>query len=64
MGGTCWVLIDRSGAELRRTEPFPSRAEAEAWMSEHWADLVDEGAGRVLLTEGEETVYDMSLDPE
>lgn len=63
MSELLWVLKDRSGAEMRRTETFESRAEAEAWMSEHWGELAKEGAASVALTDSDETIYDMSLDP-
>lgn len=59
-----WVLHDESGAVVRTTEPFDTRAEAEEWMGERWADLVAEGAAAVSLTSGDEVLYRMRLAAE
>jgi uncharacterized protein (DUF736 family) len=56
-----WTLLDASGAEMRTTEPFPSQAEAEAWMGAHWSALLDEGAEYVSLREDDEQIYRMGL---
>lgn len=56
-----WKLHDASGRELRRTEPFGSKNEAEAWMGAEWASLLDEGAETVSLLHGDETLYRMGL---
>lgn len=62
MSSFTWVLIDRSGTEMRETEAFGSKEEAEAWMGAEWASLRSEGAGAVSLREDGEQVYRMSLD--
>lgn len=36
---------------------FPSQGEAEAWLSEGWADLADAGVQQVSLLEGDRVVY-------
>ncbi|HEX2051278.1 MAG TPA: hypothetical protein VHJ34_11705 [Actinomycetota bacterium] len=59
-----WMLHDESGAVVRTTEPFDTRAEAEEWMGERWADLVAEGATAVSLTSGDEVLYRMGLAAE
>ena len=56
-----WVLLDASGNELRKTEPFVSQEAAEAWMGAEWAALLEEGAESVSLRDGEEQVYRMGL---
>lgn len=43
---------------------FDSQAEAEAWLTEHYPDLQDDGVHEVTLLEGDRVVYGpMSLDP-
>ena len=59
-----WILFDGNGGRLRATESFESRADAEAWMTAHWAELVDEGGAKVTLVEGDAIVYEMGLGSE
>lgn len=61
MSETCWILKDADGRELRSTESFGSRAEAEAWMGTEWAALLEEGAESVVLLENGERAYEMGL---
>lgn len=56
-----WVLLDPEGKEMRSTEAFPSKEDAEAWMGAEWAALVEEGAEYVSLRSGGEQVYKMGL---
>ena len=56
-----WVLIDPTGTELRSSETFESREQAEAWMGSEWSSLRAEGAESVSLREGDTEVYVMSL---
>lgn len=56
-----WVLHDEAGTDLRTTEAFQSKAEAEAWMGAEWSGLSSEGAESVSLLEDDKTVYTMSL---
>ena len=56
-----WVLHDASGADLRSTETFSSKEEAEAWMGEHWSSLLDEGAETVSLRADGSHEYRMGL---
>lgn len=53
-----WVLSDATGATLDRADPsFPTRADAESWVGEVWADLADEGVASVTLFEDDREVY-------
>lgn len=36
---------------------FSSQGDAEAWLSQAWQDLLDEGVEEVSLMNGEEAVY-------
>lgn len=56
-----WVLIDGAKAELRSTEEFDSREDAEQWLSTRWQALRDEGAASVSLRNDSEEIYEMSL---
>ena len=59
-----WTLVGDDGDDLRSSEEFASKEEAEAWMSAHWAELLEEGAGSVRLTEGDAVLYEMGLREE
>jgi hypothetical protein len=61
MADFVWKLHGPSDEDLRATEPFASREEAEAWMGAEWATLLDEGAETVSLVHGDETLYRMGL---
>ena len=56
-----WKLHDPAGAEMRRTDAFATKEEAEAWMGAEWSSLLDEGAETVSLVSGDETLYRMGL---
>ena len=44
---------------------FPSQGDAEAWLSEGWSVLREDGVRAVTLLEDDREVYGpMSLDPE
>lgn len=61
MGEWLWKLLDTDGKELRATETFGSKEEAEAWLGGTWQELSEEGADSVALMQGEKTAYTMSL---
>ena len=45
-------------------EPWPSQADAETWLGEHWRLLLDAGVDQVVLMELDREVYGpMSLQP-
>lgn len=61
-----WRLEADDGSTIEPADgrqEFPTRAEAESWVGEFWAELADEGAAAVTLFEGERQVYGpMRLD--
>lgn len=63
-----WSATDNNGAPVKVADlevPFPTRVDAEAWMSESWAELLEAGAENVSLYENETLVYGpMSLRKE
>ena len=59
--GFRWVLHDAAGTDLRGTEDFASKDDAEAWMGAEWAGLLEEGAETVSLMEGDDRLYRMGL---
>ncbi len=61
MADFVWKLHGPAGEDLRATTPFATQADAEAWMGEQWASLLDEGAETVSLVSGDETLYRMGL---
>ncbi|HVF19217.1 MAG TPA: hypothetical protein VNA14_03130 [Mycobacteriales bacterium] len=43
---------------------FPGQADAEAWLGDHWQELLSDGVLAVTLTEDGRAVYGpMSLEP-
>ncbi len=56
-----WVLQDKARNEMRSTETFSSKEEAEAWMGAEWGSLADEGAEYVVLVEDDKVLYRMGL---
>lgn len=61
MSATRWILKDAGGGELRASDSFSSREEAEAWMGREWESLLEEGAESVVLMEEDDIVYEMGL---
>jgi hypothetical protein len=64
MDDFAWTLHDQAGHDLRSTQTFSSKEDAEAWMGDHWSELLDEGAESVTLRRGDETMYQMGLREE
>jgi hypothetical protein len=56
-----WILHDAAGKDLRSTDAFSSKEEAEAWMGDNWAALLDEGAETVSLRSDGDHQYRMGL---
>ena len=56
-----WTLLDPLGADMRTTDEFASKEEAEAWMGTEWSALLDEGAEYVSLRENGKQIYKMGL---
>ena len=59
--GFTWVLHDASGRDLRSSELFGSKEEAESWMSDEWSNLLAEGAETVSLMSDGDELYRMGL---
>lgn len=64
MAGWQWVLHDESGNDMRSSQEFTSKEEAEAWMGAEWSSLLDEGAETVSLIHEGKHQYRMGLKPE
>jgi hypothetical protein len=60
-----WRYFDAEGHEVGGSQSFPDRAEAEAWLGEGWADLVEDGVRSVGLfdLESSSQEYRMGLGP-
>lgn len=56
-----WTVQDAAGTDLRSTQGFSTKEEAEAWMGAEWSALRDEGGEFVVLKEGDDLVYRMGL---
>jgi hypothetical protein len=61
MADFTWTLQDSDGKDLRTSEAFTTKEEAEAWMGAEWSALRAEGGEYVLLKEGDDVVYRMGL---
>ena len=59
-----WTLKDADGGDIRTSDAFASREDAEAWMGGEWATLLAEGAESVVLMEGDRLIYEMGLRAE
>jgi hypothetical protein len=58
-----WRYLGAEGEEAGRSELFPDRAAAEAWLSESWSRLWDLGVHEVVLMDETDSrdLYRMSL---
>ena len=61
MADFTWTLQDSDGKDLRTSEAFTTKEQAEAWMGAEWSALRDEGGEYVLLKQGDDVVYRMGL---
>ena len=55
-----WQLLDADGGVIEPEDgrqEFPTRADAESWVGEFWADLAETGVAAVTLFEGDREVY-------
>jgi hypothetical protein len=64
-----WRYEDARGRAVDVEEPagelFASQGDAETWLGEHWRELRESGAAQVVLLNGEQPKYTMSLaDPD
>jgi hypothetical protein len=44
-----WRYLDAAAADAGRSEPFPDRKGAEAWLGDAWSDLLNRGVEEVVL---------------
>lgn len=60
-----WTFEDAAGATVDGPNAvFDSQDEAEGWLGDHWAELLDVGVHQVTLMDGDRRVYGpMSLHP-
>ena len=58
-----WRYLNEAGDERGRSEPFPDREAAEAWMGEAWEDLLEAGHAEVALHDDDRDtrIYRMGL---
>jgi hypothetical protein len=67
MNDWCWRYERTDGSVVETAVPsetFPAQADAETWIGEEWASLLEQGVDAVTLLEGERVVYGpMSLHP-
>jgi hypothetical protein len=67
MSDWAWRYERADGSVVEGVEPsesFPAQADAESWIGETWAQLLEQGIDSVTLLEGERVVYGpMSLHP-
>jgi hypothetical protein len=63
VGVFSWRYLDEAGEERGRSDPFPDRDAAEAWMGATWQELLEAGHEEVVLRDDERdaTVYRMGL---
>lgn len=60
-----WKLENADGESQGTSETFDSRSDAESWVGESFAELVEQGVDQVRLFDGDTEVYGpMSLHPE
>jgi hypothetical protein len=60
-----WTFESASGESVGKSETFDSRSDAESWVGEAFADLIEQGVDQVRLFDGDTEVYGpMSLHPE
>ena len=61
-----WTYLDDGGADVGRSEAFPTREAAEAWMGQAWEELLERGVQEVALQDDERgtRIYRMGLGEE
>lgn len=59
-----WAVLDADGTEIKVTDAFDSKEQAEAWMGAEWSSLLAEGGESVSLREDDRVVYTMGLRAE
>jgi len=59
---TFWRYLDNSGREVGSSQVFGAREDAEAWLAEHWSELLEAGVEAVALVDDGAEAYRMSLE--
>lgn len=59
-----WLVENVAGERTDTSQDFESQADAEAWMGSEWARLAEAGGHMVILMNGEDVLYRMSLAAE
>ena len=60
-----WKLENAAGESQGTSETFDSRSDAESWVGESFAELVEQGVDQVRLFDGDTEVYGpRALHPE
>lgn len=52
-----WKLENAAGESQGTSETFDSRSDAESWVGESFAELVEQGVDQVRLFDGDTEVY-------
>ena len=52
-----WTFESSDGEPIGQSETFESRGDAETWIGEVFADLLDEGVAQVRLFDGVKEIY-------
>ena len=52
-----WNLENAAGESKGTSETFDSRSDAESWVGESFAELVEQGVDQVRLFDGDTEVY-------
>jgi hypothetical protein len=59
-----WTFEGEDGKPLGQSDTFDSRGDAETWIGEMFADLLDDGVAQVRLFDGVKEIYGpMLLSP-
>lgn len=59
-----WIYRDAGGATVGASDAFAGRPEAEAWLTDHWPELLAGGVIEVALVADGDEAYRMLLTPE
>ncbi len=52
-----WIPTPDPGLGPELDQAFDDQPRAEAWLAEHWEELLDEGVGSVTLVDDDRLVY-------
>lgn len=52
-----WALETADGQDKGRSPEFDSRGDAESWIGETFAELLDQGVDQARLLDGDDEVY-------